>query len=84
MKRLIGMLTVLAITGGLLGYHDRPAAEASPTVYVVESGDTLWDIARPIADARGVDIRDVICQVIADNDLGIDAVIQPGQKIVIK
>lgn len=84
MKRLIAMLLVLAAAGGVAGYHDRPAAEASPTVYVVQDGETLWSIARPIADDRGEDIRGAVARIMADNGIKADAVIRPGQKIVIK
>lgn len=84
MKRLIVALLVLAAAGGTAGYYDRPEAEAAPTVYVVQEGDTLWSIARPIADSRGVDIREVICDAIHDNNLGIDAAVYPGQQLIIK
>nr|DAL55732.1 MAG TPA_asm: LysM [Caudoviricetes sp.] len=83
-KRLIAMLIVLAAAGGTAGYYDRPEAESAPIIHIVQDGETLWSIARPIADSRGEDIREIICQTIHDNGIGIDAVVYPGQTLVIK
>ena len=84
MKRLIAMLLVLAAAGGTAGYYDGPEAEAVPTIHVVEAGETLWCICRPIADAEEEDIRDVIARIMMDNDVAIDATIYPGQKLKIR
>lgn len=85
MKRVIMALIVLAAAGGAAGYYDRQAeAEAAPLIHVVQGGETLWSITRPIADDRGEDIREIICQVIHDNDIGIDAAVYPGQQLIIK
>ena len=84
MKRLIVMLIVLAAAGGVAGYYDRPEAETTPIIHIVQEGETLWSITRPIADARGEDIREIICQTIHDNGLGIDAAVYPGQRLIIK
>ncbi|WP_418559370.1 LysM peptidoglycan-binding domain-containing protein [Megasphaera massiliensis] len=84
MKRLIAMLIVLAVAGGTAGYYDRPEAEEAPIVHVVEPGETLWSITRPIADSRGEDVRETVARIMADNDIEPDAVIRPGQKLIIK
>lgn len=83
-------LYMLAIGGGI-GYYVgayTTATEAieADTVYThhVKSGETLWDIARPIADAKGEDIRKVIYQIKVDNELEMDPVLELGQKLVIR
>ncbi|MFX7845420.1 hypothetical protein ABTK14_24485, partial [Acinetobacter baumannii] len=35
-------------------------ADDTAIIHVVNKDETLWDIARPIADAHGQDIREVI------------------------
>lgn len=83
-------LYMLALGGGI-GYYIgsyTTATEAveADTVYThhVKSGETLWDIARPIADTKGIDIREVIYQIKTNNDLGMDPTLSPGQKLVIR
>ena len=86
LKKWAILVSVYALAGVAWGYCENQLKEKppAPTVHVVEEGETVWSLARPIADRRGEDIRDTICQLMADNDIGIDAVIYPGQKIVIK
>jgi LysM repeat protein len=63
---------------------DRPAeAEAPATTvgYVVQSGDTLWEIARSTS-ADEADLRRVV-QAIQDLNNLTSAVIQPGQLLVV-
>lgn len=85
-KKLMVLFTVAALAGIAAGHYEKSKAESAtePIVHVVEKGETVWNIARPIADAKNEDIRDTICQMMADNDISIDAVIYPGQKIIIK
>lgn len=52
-------------------------------IHVVEDGETLWDIARPIADAQGQDIREVIYEIQINNDLGPNPTLKPGQKLLV-
>lgn len=54
------------------------------TVHVVEEGETLWDIARPVADAQGMDIREIIYQLEVNNDLGMNPTLKPGQKLIVR
>lgn len=54
------------------------------TVHVVEDGETLWDIARPIADAQGQDIREVIYQLEINNELDQNCNLKPGQRLIIR
>lgn len=85
MKKLIVLLVAAAVAGVLAGYLERQsAAEAAPSVYVVQDGDTVWDLSRKIADSRQEDVRDTVDRIMADNDIEDDAIIHPGQKIVIK
>lgn len=53
-------------------------------VHVVEDGETLWDIARPIADAQGQDIREIIYQLEVNNELDQNCNLKPGQKLIIR
>ncbi len=53
-------------------------------IHVVESGETVWDIARPIADQNGQDIREVVYEILVNNDLGPDPTLKPGQRLIIR
>jgi hypothetical protein len=66
---------------------DVSAAEVranTAEVHVVESGENLWDICRPRADARGMDIREVIYLISVNNDLDMNASLKPGQRITLR
>lgn len=52
--------------------------------HVVQQGETLWDIARPIADAQGQDIREVIYKITVNNELDQNGDLKPGQKLIIR
>lgn len=54
------------------------------TVHVVEEGENLWDIARPIADAQGQDIREVIYELEVNNELDQNCNLKPGQKLIVR
>lgn len=85
LKKWIALLTISALAGVAWGYCESQTKEPpKPIVHVVEAGETIWDVARPIADSRGEDVRDTVCQIMYDNDVSIDAVIYPGQKLIIK
>ncbi len=63
------------------------ATEAKPdtaSIVEVQTGQTVWDIARPVADARGADIREVLAQIQSDNGLDDNFSVRPGQKLVVK
>lgn len=53
-------------------------------VHIVTDGETLWDIARGIADVRGQDIRETIYELQINNDIGDNDNLQPGQRIIIR
>lgn len=53
-------------------------------VHVVDEGETLWQIAGPVADKTGQDVREVIYQIQINNDLGPDPTLKPGQRLVIR
>lgn len=75
---------VYAGTGiGNIGQGPTVAADEED-VHVVEDGETLWDIARSVADARGQDIRETIYEIQINNGLQEDDNLQPGQRIIIR
>lgn len=77
-------ISVYAGTGiGNVGQGPTVAADEAD-VHVVKEGETLWDIARSVADARGEDIRGIIYEIQINNDLDDDCTLTPGQKIVIR
>lgn len=53
-------------------------------VVTVEKDQTVWDVARPIADAEGLDIREVVYQIQVNNNLDQDCTVRPGQQLVIR
>lgn len=59
------------------------AAETA-RIHIVEPGETVWDIARPVADEQGIDVREIVYQLQINNDLDDDCTLTPGQKIVIR
>ena len=75
---------VLVVAGSLLvvpglAMGDGPDRPASRVSYVVESGDTLWSIARRVAPSR--DPRPVVDGLIEANDLR--GGLQAGQELSI-
>lgn len=73
----IGLYTGLGMAG------DRVQADDVQAV-TVEPGETVWDVARPIADAEGLDIREVVYQIQVNNNLDQDCTVRPGQQLVIR
>ncbi|SHK02572.1 hypothetical protein SAMN04488492_10585 [Megasphaera elsdenii] len=59
-------------------------ADDTAIVHVVDKDETLWEIAGPIADKTGQDIREVIYQLQVNNDLGPNPTLKPGQRLVIR
>ena len=53
-------------------------------VHIVDEGETLWQIAGPIADQTGQDVREVIYQLQVNNDLGPNPTLKVGQRLVIR
>lgn len=73
----IGIYTGLGMAG------DRVQAD-DVQVVTVETGENVWDVARPIADAQGIDIREVVYQIKVNNGLDQDCTVRPGQQLVIR
>lgn len=70
---------------GIESIDRKPTVVANDAdVHIVEDGETLWNIARGIADNRGQDIRETIYEIQINNHLGENDDLQPGQKIIIR
>ena len=76
---LVGAIVLLAFVGGRASADGSSPGEIRPTaVYVVRSGDTLWDIATALAPDR--DPRAVVAAL--ERAAG-GASVYPGQRIVL-
>ena len=64
--------------------HAETIASDTAIIHVVDTDETLWEIAGPIADKTGQDVREVIYQLQVNNNLGPDPTLQPGQKLIIR
>lgn len=53
-------------------------------IVTVEDGQTVWDIARPVADKEGQDIREVVYEIQINNDLDDNCTVRPGQKLIVR
>lgn len=78
----IAILMTISITGTLIGANN--AESLTKPVYseiLVQSGDTLWDLAREFGPG-GQDVREVVYEICRINDISADS-IYPGQTILI-
>lgn len=84
------MVIVAAFGVGLYIGSTTPWSQAetiandTAIIHVVDTDETLWEIAGPIADKTGQDIREVIYEIQINNDLGPDPTLKPGQQLVIR
>lgn len=85
-----GLAIALAFGFGLYIGSATPWSQAETVaadtaiVHIVDEGETLWQIAGPVADRSGQDIREVIYKIQINNDLGPDPTLKPGQRLVIR
>lgn len=59
-------------------------ANDTAIIHVVDTDETLWEIAGPVADKTGQDVREVIYQIQVNNDLGPNPTLKPGQRLIIR
>lgn len=84
------MAIVAAFGIGLYIGNTTPWAQAETVaadtaiVHIVDEGETLWQIAGPVADKTGQDVREVIYQIQVNNGLGPNPTLKPGQRLVIR
>ncbi|MGE9926821.1 LysM peptidoglycan-binding domain-containing protein [Megasphaera elsdenii] len=85
-----GLAIAMAFGIGLYLGSATPWAKAetisaeTARVHIVEPGETVWDIARPVADAQGMDIREIIYLMEVNNNLDQNDTLTPGQKLIIR
>lgn len=85
-----GLAIVAALGVGLYLGSTTPWAQAETVaadtaiIHVVDTDETLWEIAGPIADKTGQDVREVIYEIQINNGLGPDPTLKPGQRLVIR
>ncbi|WP_440337866.1 LysM peptidoglycan-binding domain-containing protein [Megasphaera sp.] len=68
---------------GYAGWQAMASPDVKLTYYVVEPGDTLWDIADKYRE-DDQDIRDAYTDIAKTNNLRADQDIYPGQRLLIK
>jgi hypothetical protein len=77
---LVGSLASIGPITGAVAAPEAPLQPVASERYVVAPGDTLWDIARTVADGR--DPRAVVHQLGTLNGVDADALV-PGQVLVV-
>ncbi len=78
----VAILVMISVTGTIFGAND--AESLTKPVYTeitVQSGDTLWDLARDFGPDHK-DVREVVFEICKLNDISADS-IYPGQTILI-
>lgn len=85
-----GLAIAMAFGVGLYLGSTTPWSQAETVaadtaiIHVVDKDETLWEIAGPVADKTGQDIREVIYEIQINNDLGPNPTLKPGQRLVIR
>jgi nucleoid-associated protein YgaU len=85
-RRLIAVIVIVVIALLLIGATMdviRPLTVVSYQEYTVQSGDTLWTIARNTY-GNGVDIRPKIYKLMRDNGITDSGKLIPGQVLVVE
>jgi hypothetical protein len=68
-----------ALGGGPLAAPETPAARGGAAVYVVQSGDTYWSIARHLQPSG--DVRALVDQLSSEHG---GATLQPGEQLALR
>ena len=79
-----GLALVAAFGIGLYIGSTTPWSQAETVANDTAPGETVWDIARPVADAQGMDIREVVYQLEINNNLDDECTLRPGQRLIIR
>lgn len=85
-----GMAIMAAFGVGLYLGSATPWSQAetiandTAIIHVVDTDETLWEIAGPIADKTGQDVREVIYEIQINNDLDDNCTVRPGQKLIVR
>lgn len=75
---VLAVMSFLSFTGTLTADAFN---EAETTVYIVQSGDTLWDIAKGMQQPNE-DIREIVFQISMLNNMDTSD-IHPGQELLV-
>lgn len=78
MKKLIIAGLIAVALGAAVGIAGNTKQSPKTTAHIVEENETLWDIA-----SANTDVRLVIDKIIEINKLAPNAVISPGQRLII-
>lgn len=82
-----GVCLLLLLSLSSYGWHKFTSFEAvavparSVITVEVQLNDTVWSIAREFMPA--VDTFDAVDRIIAINDLGVEGIVHPGQRIIL-
>lgn len=81
-KAVFSLALVGAVSYAACAYIMAPEPSYIEYRYDVEEGDTIWDVAQKIARPEE-DVRELVRRIEKDNAIE-NAVIQPGQELVIR
>lgn len=89
--RILIIIAIVAFAVVSLGAYDRPNNPVETEVYIVQQGDTLWEIASHFMDKNDYGTRDIREFITGIEELNYDAVfkgrtpgiIRPGDRLQI-
>lgn len=81
-RRFFGFVSaVVLVVGFACGCATAKNTVEATTIHVVQSGETVWDIAKQYCP-RGTDVRRFMYEIAEDNGLN-DYIIHAGERLVI-